>query len=37
MAVEAHAIQWQHDFERASKDAAAKGTHLLIDFTAAPM
>jgi hypothetical protein len=37
MGVAAHAIQWQHDFERALKDAASKGHHVLMDFTAAPM
>jgi hypothetical protein len=37
MGVAAQAIQWQHDFDRALKEAGSKGNHLLIDFTAAPM
>jgi hypothetical protein len=37
MAVAAHAIQWQHDFDNALKRAKSTGLHLLMDFTAAPM
>jgi hypothetical protein len=37
MDVAAQTIQWQHDFDRALKDATTKGHHLLVDFTAAPM
>jgi hypothetical protein len=37
MGIAAQAITWQHDFDRALKEAASKGNHLLVDFTAAPM
>ena len=37
MSVTAREIAWQHDFESALKDAAQKGTRVLIDFSAAPM
>ena len=37
MGIAAHEITWQHDFDQALKAAAPKSTHLLIDFSAAPM
>ena len=37
MGVAAQAITWRNDFDGSVKDAAQKGTHVLMDFTAAPM
>lgn len=37
MATQTHTIPWTHDFEAALAEARRKGTHVLLDFTAAPM
>jgi hypothetical protein len=37
MGVAAHEIAWQHDLEQALKDSSSGGTHVLVDFSAAPM
>jgi hypothetical protein len=37
MSTTAHEIAWRRDFDSALKDAAQKGTRVLIDFSAAPM
>ena len=37
MGVAAHEIAWQHDLEQALRDSSPEGTHVLVDFSAAPM
>ncbi len=37
MGISAQELKWQHDLDQALKEAAPKGSHVLIDFSAAPM